>query len=129
MNHTAKEILMCRVCSGKGIAGQRLRSIEPLIASRLGFVPFPGTLNLQLENVVGFPPSAVCFDLDKFVAGNKAFRFYSADIYGNEVLIARSFSCLAVSDNLLEIIAPVNLRRHLRINDGDAVELSLHLAL
>jgi len=129
MSHSIKEILTGRVCSGKGVAGQRLRSIEPVMAGRLGFVPFPGTLNLQLDNVVCFPPSTVCFDLDKFVAGSKAFRFYSADIYGNEVLVARSFSCLAVSDSLLEIISPVNLRRHLGIKDGDAVELSLHLAL
>jgi CTP-dependent riboflavin kinase len=128
MNHLAIEILMSRVCSGKGIAGQRLRSIEPVIASKLGFVPFPGTLNLQMDKIVSFPSSAVCFDLDKFIAGDKPFRFYSADIYGNKVLIARSFSCLDVSDDLLEIISPVNLRCHLGLSDGDTIELALHLS-
>jgi len=35
---------------------------------------------------------------------------------------------MAVSDNLLEIISPVNLRSHLEISDGYTIELSLHLA-
>ncbi|NCB40776.1 MAG: DUF120 domain-containing protein [Erysipelotrichia bacterium] len=51
----------------------------------------------------------------------------TADIYGNKVLIARSFSCLAFSDNLLEIISPVNLRSHLGISDGDTIKLALHM--
>jgi len=128
MNHSAIEILTGRVCSGRGIAGQRLRLIEPVIASRLGFVPFPGTLNLRLNKIVSFPPAAIYFDIDKFIAGDKPFRFYSADIYGYKVLIARSFSCLDVSDDLLEIISPVNLRSYLRISDGDTIELVLHLS-
>jgi len=128
MNHSAIEILIGRVCPGRGVAGKRFRSIEPAIVSKLGFVPFPGTLNLQMNKVVLFPSSAVCFDLDKFIAGDKHFRFFSAEIYGNKVLIARSFSCLEVSDDLLEIISPVNLRSYLGISDGDTIELILHLS-
>ncbi len=127
MNHSVIEILTGRVCSGRGVAGQRLRTIEPVVASKLGFVPFPGTLNLRLDKVVSFPPSAIYFDLDKFIAGDKPFRFYSADINGNKVLIARSFSCLDISDDLLEIISPVNLRSKLGISNGDTIELVLHL--
>jgi hypothetical protein len=60
------------------------------------------------------------------VAGDKPFRFYSGDICGKEILVARSFSCLAHTDNLLEIISPTNLRQYLGLADGDIVILTMH---
>lgn len=101
------------------------------IVERLGFDPFPGTLNVrigeedfdkrrQLERL----PSIM---LEGFKDGERAFgacRCYPLTING-EVDGALIVAERSIHDfNIMEIVSPLYLRRHLGLADGDRVRLS-----
>ena len=101
------------------------------IVEKLGFDPFPGTLNVrireedfdkrrQLERL----PS---IRLEGFKDGERAFgacRCYPLTING-EVDGALIVAERSIHDfNIMEIVSPLYLRRHLELADGDRVRLS-----
>jgi riboflavin kinase len=92
---------------------------------RLGFVPFPGTLNVRLEEP--FPAEQPAIRIEGFAEEGKSFgecKCYRIKLNGIEVVVVRP----ARSRNppeLIEIIAPVQLRRALGLEDGDSVEVIL----
>jgi riboflavin kinase len=93
---------------------------------KLGFEPYPGTLNLQLREpfahhessaikIAGFKDAARTF------GGGKC---YPVTIDGVRAAIIRPDRS-SYPLNLVEIIAPVNLRKKLGLKDGDDVEVVL----
>ncbi|HJH28203.1 MAG TPA: DUF120 domain-containing protein [Methanosarcinaceae archaeon] len=95
----------------------------------LDFTPFPGTLNVQLTDlsnslrnridmihaakVTGFT------DGERTFGGGKCYPVKIEEIDGAVIVPDRSH----YPDDLLEIIAPVNLRNTLRLKDGDQIKI------
>ena len=93
---------------------------------KLGFDPYPGTLNLKLSEPF-CQSSEGSIEIEGFNDEGRAFggcRCY--------LLMIRDVRCAAVRPersryppDLVEIIAPVNLRKALGLYDGDTVDMVL----
>ena len=116
---------------GEGAGFTTLDWVECQVREKLGYVPFPGTLNLSMageawENIrdrmrdspgiVIEPPAGFC-----------AARCF-------EVLINRRVKGAAILPDVagypadkLEIISPVAVRQALHLNDGDIVTLDMRI--
>lgn len=99
---------------------------------RLGFVAYPGTLNVQIEyierNKIRLLRNYGGIEIEEFQAENRTFGgviCFKATINGRKgaiVLPKRSHYA-----NVLECISPDNLRETLGLHDGDPVEIVVHL--
>jgi len=92
---------------------------------KLGFVPFPGTLNIKLDKP--FIPSGEAIKIMEFSDEGKTFggcQCYLTRINGIKAVIVRPERSSYPSD-LIEIIAPIRLRESLGLSDGDEVEVIL----
>lgn len=121
------------VLSGKGEAAKfiQLPWVMEQIEAKLGFKPYPGTLNIRLTE-----------------GSIKLKEVWAAASFGQEISPKKSFcsgrcvkaylssgpGCAIVApqvDNypqdLVEIIAPMNLRERFRIRDGDLVEINIKI--
>lgn len=115
-----------KVTAGLG-EGQYYISLEGYKSQfnqKLGFDPYPGTLNLKLSEPFA-PSDAGAIKIDGFrdtnrtYGGCKCYPVKIDDIRGAIIRPDRSSYPL----NLIEIIAPVNLRKALGLKDGDKVEV------
>ncbi len=96
---------------------------------KLGFDPFPGTLNLRVSpSVVEDLSSRDAVSIEKFQTGDRSFgggRCYPVDIEsgvrGAIFLPERTH----YPRDVLEVISPQNLRETLDLDDGDMVRLTL----
>ena len=98
---------------------------------KLGFIPFPGTLNVEIEyverNKLKILKNSKEIHINEFKTKNRTFggvRCFKAKINGVNgaiVLPLRSHY-----SNILEFISPDHLRKKLNINDGDFVEIILY---
>jgi len=117
-----------RVTTGLG-EGQYYISLDGYrkqFMEKLGFEPYPGTLNLKLKEPFHQPEasaiSIVGFkDASRTFGGGKCYPVTIDGIKGAIIRPDRSSYPL----NLMEIIAPVNLRKTLGLKDGDEVEVIL----
>ena len=93
---------------------------------KLGFDPSPGTLNLKLAAPFT-QTEADSIEIEGFVdengtfGGCKCYRVMIGDIKGAIVRPERSNYPL----DLVEVIAPVHLRKVLNLKDGDELEMNL----
>ena len=79
----------------------------------LGFVPFPGTLNVLLE--VPFPAEEQAIKIEGFQEGSKSFgecKCYRIKLDGIDAAVVRPERS-SYPPELIEVIAPVHLRRTL----------------
>lgn len=117
------------VISGQGSGRKYLALpwVKSQIEEKLGYTPFLGTLNLKL--------TADSINRKKQLAKAKAVQICPAEGYCIG-LIFRAFvgelECAVVAPkvegypaDLLEIIAPVNMREQLHLKDGDAVTVTV----
>jgi riboflavin kinase len=91
----------------------------------LGFVPFPGTLYVLL--VEPFPAEQQAIRIESFQVGDQSFgecKCYRIKLNGIEAAVVRPERSRYPAD-LIEVIAPVQLRRALGMEDGDPVEVIL----
>jgi riboflavin kinase, archaea type len=93
-------------------------------AQKLGFVPFPGTLNVLLEEP--FPTGAQAITIEGFSEEGKSFgecKCYRIKINGIDAAVVRPERS-SYPPELIEIIAPIELRA-LGPVDGDTVDVIL----
>jgi riboflavin kinase len=91
----------------------------------LGFVPFPGTLNVLLEEP--FPAEQPAIRIEGFAEEGKSFgecKCYRIKINGIEAAVVRPEKS-RYPQELIEVIALVQLRRALGLEDDDPVEVIL----
>lgn len=91
----------------------------------LGFVPAAGTLNVLLDGPL--PIDAPPIQIRGFSKGEKSFggcRCYKVKLNGIDAAALRPERS-SHPPEMIEIIAPVNLRRALDLKDGDEVSLML----
>lgn len=116
-----------RVTSGAGQAscflsqeGYRKRFLH-----HLGFIPFPGTLNVLME--APLPDSEKAFLIEGFFEGERSFGgclCRRITINGLDAAVVKPERS-RYPPELVEVMAPVQLRRALGLRDGDAVEIIL----
>ena len=100
--------------------------------SKLGFVPYPGTLNVEIEpierNKLRLLKNYNAIDIEEFITNNRSFggvRCFPAqigDLPGAIVLPVRGHY-----SNVLELISPDFLRQKLSLNDGSKVKIVILL--
>jgi riboflavin kinase len=97
---------------------------------KLGFVPFAGTLNIRLKDAASRAP----LDLQQGIrveGFSASGRFYGGLTAYKAVINGKVRGALVVPDrthygkDVLELIAPVDLRKGLKLKDGDTVEVRL----
>jgi riboflavin kinase, archaea type len=120
-----------KVITGEGNGKKYLALpwVKQQIEEKLGYTPFLGTLNLKLNK-----ESAA---RKKFLEKARATTICPAQGYCIGTLYEATVgnvSCTVVAPkvegykkDLLEVIAPVNLRDALKLKDGDAVTVSVHV--
>lgn len=104
---------------------------------KLGFIPYPGTLNLKLtteydvktrEELVAYP----AIEVQGFKNENRTFgvvKCYPATI-GNKIKGALIFALRSHYDSsVLEVIAPVCIRKRLNLKDGYKVKIEVNFPL
>jgi len=125
-----------KVCSGLG-EGSYYMSLPGYVKQfeqKLGFTPYPGTLNLQLTTQEDVQLRQELTHLGGFVVegfeheGRKlgdvlCFRAEIGGYRAGVVIPARTHHTLTT----LELIAPVNLRRALGLRDGDVVQVRVYV--
>jgi riboflavin kinase len=122
------------LCSGLGEGAMftGLDWVARQFCEKLGYAPHPGTLNLRLSG----PDWALArtrMQAANGVAIEPPPGFCAAKCF--EVLINDSVRGAAILPEIadypadkLEIVAPVAVRRELRLNDGDRVTLQVRIA-
>jgi len=113
---------------GEGRYYMSLEGYKKQFKEKLGFEPYPGTLNLRLETpsqvlqlreLASMPGIEIKGFSDgvRTYGGVKCFRALIDGVVGAALIIERTHYDYSV----LEVIAPVELRRELGLKDGDRV--------
>lgn len=92
---------------------------------KLGFVPFPGTLNIKLDEP--FNPGPHQIRIEGFLEKERTFggcKCYKIKLNGLQAAIIRPDRSSYPPD-LAEVISPLKLRDVLKLEDGDSVQLTL----
>ena len=118
---------------GQGMLFTQLDWVKQQCLDKLGFVPFPGTLNLKVEEQLGVveklreaegialvPPTAEfcqakCLPITIGVI-RAAIVIPQAEHFTNEIH----------PQDVLEIVAPVNIKETLSVQDGDELTLEVN---
>jgi len=93
---------------------------------KLGFEPFPGTLNIKLDEPF-VPVTWQAIKIEGFQDEGRTFgdcRCYRIRVKGIEAAIVRPERS-SYPANLVEVIAPVSLREALGLANGDEVEVTV----
>jgi len=118
---------------GEGAFYVSLEGYRRAIEEMLGFVPYPGTLNVKLdpqslpyrrylENLPGILIPGFTNGMRTYGAV-KAFRARIRDIEGAVVMPERTHH----PTDVIEVVAPVKLRDVLGLRDGDRLEIQIYL--
>jgi len=99
---------------------------------KLGFIPFPGTLNIEVDQLdlskLHFIKSRRGIEIEAFSTPDRSFgsvMCYHASING--LKCAAVFPSRSHYSNIVELISPYNLRETLNLKDGDKVEVAIRL--
>lgn len=126
-----KNILRGKVVTGLGeghyyisLAGYRTQFIE-----KLGFDPYPGTFNLKLDEksieqrkkINGNVRISGFTDQNRTFGNASCFNITIAGVKGAVIVPERTH----YPEDIIEIIAPVNLREYLKVKDGSTVSVEV----
>jgi riboflavin kinase, archaea type len=120
-----------KVITGEGNGKKYLALpwVKQQIEEKLGYTPFLGTLNLKLNKETAarkkFLEKARATTICP-VQGYCVGTLYQA-IVGNVACAIVAPKIEGYKEDLLEVIAPVNLRAALKLKDGDAVTVSVNV--
>jgi riboflavin kinase len=116
-----------KVCTGTGEGAEflRLRWVRDQVKEKLGFLPWPGTLNIRLDVESVERKKALTKGLlilpEKNHCCGRLFKAVLEDV--ECALLAPEVAGYA--EDLIEIIAKANLRKGLRLADGDSVRVKV----
>jgi len=113
---------------GKGAVFMSIDYYKGKIKEKLGFNPFTGTLNLRIDKgkislLNDFSPIRI----EGIKEDNKAYggaNCYKIKINGIDAVIIIP-DLTEHEQDMIEIIAPINLKSELKIKDGDKVKVEL----
>lgn len=123
------KIFTAKVTTGKKEATffTKLPWVEKQIKEKLGFTPYPGTLNLQLPKNTQMKD---VLPLEKAIEIKPKKGFMPGKCF-KAIVMGKVEGAIIIPDvpnysaNLLEFIAPVNLRKELNLKDNDTVVIMI----
>ncbi|HLD41952.1 MAG TPA: DUF120 domain-containing protein [archaeon] len=120
------EILKGKIVSGIGVAGNILKDYLPIFKEKLKTVYFQGTLNLELEEEFEMPENSEYIEPFTKEDGTKrgGLRFARAKIKNLPVLIVKP-DLTKHPKNIVEIMAPINIKKQYGLKDGDYLEVHI----
>ena len=125
-----KLCLRGKVFSGEGDGARftELPWVKKQIQKKLGFTPYPGTLDMRIDKESLKLKEALARDVGVEIL--PAPGYYAGKCY-NASFKTETRCALVVPEvpgyprNVVEIIAPENLREKFRLSDGEAVEVKV----
>ena len=120
------------VFSGKGEAVKfvELPWVKKQIVEKLGFTPHSGTLNLKLDKEElrhrYLLEKAEAIEISA-IKGFSRGRCFKAMLVNNMECVIVIPEIPNYPENVIEVIAPTNLREKLKLKDGDYVEIEILL--
>ena len=131
---TGALVLMGKITSGAG-QGAYFTQIGWVLQqcdAKLGFKPYPGTLNLEISGedlpIVESLDQETGIELvspDPEFCNAKTFRVSLGKISG--AIVMPEEKVRVHPKNIIEIIAPINIKASLNVDDGDNVTLFLEI--
>ena len=117
------------VASGKGDGSRftELDWVKKQFVEKIGFEPFPGTLNVLLKDATNRDILEV--NKERTVAIEPPDKSYCKGIALRTTISSAVIGAIIVPEvpgynlDLLEIVAPMNLRGRLHLKDGDTITL------
>ncbi len=117
--------------SGDGAKYTRLPWVKRQMEDKLGFTPYPGTLNLKLSGehvklrkLLHEAEGVEILPTEKGYCRGKCLMAYLMDSIACAVVLP---AVPGYPEDVLEVLAPVNLRERLDLKDGDSVEITVIL--
>jgi riboflavin kinase len=120
------------IVSGIG-EGRHYMALEGYIEQfkeKIGFEPFPGTLNIELDEreMLKFRSSKKMkgIKIDGFENSGKRFgkvNCFKGKINGRDIFIILPEK--SHHSNILEVISPINLRKEMNLKDGEKAEIGI----
>ncbi len=120
-----------KVISGKG-EGKYYMSLEPYqvkFKEVLGYVPYPGTLNVKLDNQINLNLDSMKKIDDFEYKGKKYYGVYllPINLISKDILVKPCALIMPIKSdhpkNVVEIVSSLKLRKILSLKDGDKVLL------
>ena len=114
--------------AGEGAYFTQIDWVQQQCDEKLGFKPYPGTLNLKISEE--FIPAIEILDPEKGIelispdprfCNAMAFPVSLGDISG--AIILPEEKVRVHPENIIEIIAPLNIKTSLKVKDGDSVKI------
>lgn len=116
--------------AGEGAKFIELPWVKSQIKEKLGFTPYPGTLNIKLDDE--------SVKIRKMLEKVKAIEILPIAGYcAGKCFMARigeKMECAVIlpqisdyPEDVIEIVAPLNLRKKISIKDGDCIEIKIML--
>lgn len=120
---------------GEGAYYVMIKGYRKQFQSKLGFDPFPGTLNLRLSSAVDRKirrdlTSAKGIHIDGFQDGKRTYggaECFRALLNGKVEAAVLVIERTTHDDSVLEIISPVNVRKEFELADGDPVNVAIFM--
>ncbi len=114
--------------SGEGAKFIQLPWAKKQIAEKLGFFPYPGTLNIKTTEDI--------HELEKLLKKEKTIEILPAKGFCRgrcfNACFMDTLKCAIVipevenyPEDVLEVIAPINLREKFKLKDGDIVDVQI----
>ncbi len=113
---------------GEGAYYVSQKRYQQQFKAKLGFNAFPGTLNLQVnkEELAQLLANKELIEIEGFRTKTRTFgalSCYKIKMKDNDAAIVRPERARHPAD-IVEIIAPVNLRQSLKLDEGDKAKIS-----
>lgn len=116
--------------SGKGAKFIELSWVREQISEKLGFVPYPGTLNIKvygdsvkLKKLLKKARAIEILPDEGFCRG-RCFKACLMDNLECAIVIPEIAN---YPEDVIEVVAPINLRERLQLEDGDTVKVKIVL--
>ena len=114
--------------SGEGAKFIQLPWVKKQITEKLGFTPYPGTLNIkvtegnrELEKLLKNEKAIEITPIKGFCRG----RCFNAILMGNLKCAIIIPEIANYAENTIEVIAQENLREKFKLKDGDVIEIKI----
>lgn len=115
---------------GEGKYYMGLEGYRRQFKRKLGFTPYPGTLDVELDSASRAVKEELRtlpgIKIDGFKTSERTFgpvKCFEAKLRGRRVVVA--LPSRTYRPDVVELVAPVNLRKRLRLSDGSAVKIEV----
>jgi len=120
---------------GEGRYYMSLRGYVVQVREKLGFKPYPGTLNIKLKTIddvlkklkLQKLPGILIKGFSNGIRTYGDVKAFRAEINGTKPLAVVLPERTSHGIDVLEVIAPFNIREKLKLSDGDEVTVTIYL--